>query len=64
MKARIHGAISQFRCRLGANILNQTDNLSRVLQKPTLSDAEAHDLAINVVAVLRKERSDECFEEF
>ena len=71
MKARIHGAISHmkkidffFGCRLGATILNQTDNLGRTLQKPTLSGVEAHDLALEVLAVLRKERSDECFNEF
>ena len=44
--------------------MNQTDNLSRALQKPTLSAVEAHDLATKVLAVLRKERSDECFKEF
>ena len=71
MKARIHGAISHmkkfdffFGCRLGAIILNQTDNLSRALQKPTLSAVEAHDLALKVLAVLRKERSDECLKSF
>ena len=71
MKARIHGAISHmkkfdffFGCRLGATILNQTDNLSHAFQKPTLSAVEAHDLALKILAVLRKERSDECFKEF
>ena len=44
--------------------MNQTDNLSRALQKPTLSAVEAHDLALKVLAVLRKERSHECFKEF
>ena len=70
MKARIHGTISHmkkidffFVCRLGGTILNQTDNLSRALQKSTLSAAEAHDLPVKVLAVLRKERSDECFKE-
>ena len=71
MKARIHGAISHmkkfdffFGCRLGTTILNQTDNLSHALQKPTLSAVEAHDLALKVLAVLRKERSNESFKEF
>ena len=44
--------------------MNQTDNLSRALQKPTLSAVEAHDLATKDLAALRKERSDECFKEF
>ena len=44
--------------------MNQTDNLSRALQKPTLSAVEAHDLALKVLAVLRKERSDECLKSF
>ena len=44
--------------------MNQTDNLSRTLQKPTLPAVEAHDLALKVLGVLRKERSDECFKEF
>ena len=44
--------------------MNQTDNLTRALQKPTLSAVEAHDLATRVLAVLRKERSDECFKKF
>ena len=70
MKARIHCTISHmkkidffFVCRLGGTILNQTDNLSRALQKSTLSAVEAHDLPAKVLAVLRKERSDECFKE-
>ena len=71
MKARIHGAISHTKkidffssFRLGSTILNQTDNLSHALQKPTLSAVETYDLAIKVLAVLRKERRDECFKEF
>ena len=71
MKARIHGEISHIKkidfflgCRLGATIFNQTDNLSRALQKPALSVVEALDLALKVLAVLRKEQSNECFKEF
>ena len=52
-----------FGCRLGVTILNQTDNLSCAL-KPTSSAVEAHDLALKVLAVLRKKRSDECFKKF
>ena len=70
MKARIHDAISHmqifdffFGCRLQATISN-FHNISRALQKPTLSAVEGHDLALKVLAVLRKERSDECFKEF
>ena len=58
MNARIHGAISPMKkfdffcgCRLGATNLNQTDNLSRALQKSTLSAVEARDLALKVLAV-------------
>ena len=68
MKARIHGAISHmkkfdffFGCRLGATTFNQTDKLSGALS--ILSAVEAHDLALKVLAVLRKERSNECFQE-
>ena len=65
MKARFHGAIYctwkkidiYFGCRLEATNLNQTDNLSHALQKPTLSTVEAHDLALKVLAVLRNEQS-------
>ena len=71
MKARTHVAISHmkkldffFSCRLEAAILNQTVNFSRALQKLTLSAVEAHYLALKVLALLRKERSDECFKEF
>ena len=52
-----------FVCKLGVTILNQTDNLSRALKKPTFSAIVAHDLSLKVLAVLRKERSDECFTE-
>ena len=65
MKAWIHGATSRmkknkktFGCRLGATILNQKDKLNRTLQKPTLYAVEAHDIALKVLAVLRKEQSD------
>ena len=44
--------------------MNQTDNFSCALQKLTLSAVEALDLAFKVLAVLRKERSHECFKEF
>ena len=52
MKARIHGTILHmtfFGCRLGATILNRTDNLSRALQKPTLFAVEAHDLTLKLL---------------
>ena len=42
-----------FGYRLGATILNQTDNFSRALQKSALSAVEAHGLA-HVLAVFRK----------
>ena len=67
MKARIHGVISHmkkfdlfFGCRLGATILNQTDNPSRSFQKLCL----LLKLMIQGLTVLRKERSDECLKEF
>ena len=71
MEARILGATWYmkkfdffFGCRLGATILNQTDNLSCALQKLILSAVEALDLAFKVLAVLRKKQSHECFKEF
>ena len=44
--------------------MNQTDNLSRALRKARFSTVYAHDLSLKVLAVLSKERSDECFKEF
>ena len=53
-----------FGCILGPTISNQTDNLSLAVQKPILSAVEAHDLVLKVLAVLRKDQSDECFKGF
>ena len=71
MKTRIHGATPYikkfdffFGCILGPTISNQTDNLSCAVQKPILSAVEAHDLVLKVLAVLRKDQSDECFQGF
>ena len=49
---------------LGIEILSHTNNLSRTLQNPSLSAAEAHQNAKRVVSVLNDQRSDAQFELF
>ena len=44
--------------------MNQTDNFNRALQNSPLSAVTAYDLALIILAVLRKDRSHECFKEF
>ena len=53
MKAKVNGVKSQmdkfefiFCCLLGEKVLKQTDNLSRILQDPTISLSEGNQLGI------------------
>lgn len=71
MKARMIGAQTAmgkfsflFGCLLGKKVLMQTDNLSRTLQSPELSAAEAHQVTKAVLCNLEKDRSDESFDSF
>ena len=67
-KARIHGVSAQmksfdffFGAALGETLLRHTDNLSRALQKKTLSAAEGQVLASMTKDTLTQLRTDECF---
>jgi hypothetical protein len=70
-KAKVNGVKSEmskfkyyFGARLGIEILSHTDNLSRALQNPSLSAAEAHQNAKRVISVLNDQRSDAQFDLF
>ena len=70
-KARIHGVSAQmksfdfiFGAILGETLLRHTDNLSRSLQKKTLSAAEGQVLASMTVDTLKQMRTDDCFDLF
>ena len=53
-----------FGARLGIEILSHTDDLSRALQNPSLSAAEAHQNAKRVISILNDQRSDAQFDLF
>ena len=71
MKARVIGAQSYmnkhefvFGCMLSNRILQRTDNLSRVLQRSTITAAEGSALAEIVVNEVERQRWDEGFKTF
>ena len=49
---------------LGKCVLKHTNNLSRTLQSPTLSDSDAHHVANLTYQTLEKIRDDKCFDIF
>ena len=71
VKARIIGVKSQmtsfgllFGMHLSKTILKHTDNLSRTLQKQSMSSAECQGIAELTVSTLQRMRSDEAFDQF